>query len=450
MKTNHRSFLYVLVVAALVAALTLTLTFALVGCKRDAGDDPSSVEEDLGTWEYTRDPSLTDFATQVTPDFSLLDPNANYEDTGLGYVTVEQHIDGDTVHFYSHSRKILKVRFQGIDTPESTGKVEPWGKPASIYTKTKLKEADKIVLQSDKEGKVTFDSTGVRYLAWVWYLPKGSTTWRNLNIEILSEGLAVGKSTLATRYGEVAVAAITDARSHHLNMHGSEKDPLFFYGETVDLTIKALVTNKQAYSGIKVRFEGVVVKKSGEGVYVQAFDQDTNQYYGVYVYGGYVSLAPKFLVEGYELSIAGTADNNETFGFQVSGLSFSLIDPGKDDVKIIRKGAEIVSTPITADQLNDNPDFEDVLVEMSDLKVTSVYTTTNEESSSYGAMTLTCKSQDGKTVKVRTVVLTLNGETVTEDYFKGKTISRIKGIVDYYEGEAQLKLFTTSDVEFAQ
>ena len=439
MKDKQRSILYALVVAALVAALTLTLSFALVGCKSD--------EDDLGTWDYTRDPSLTDFGTQVTLETSNLD--TNFEETGRGYVTVQQHIDGDTVHFNSKSGKLLKVRFQGIDTPESTGKVEPWGKPASIYTKTKLKNADKIVLESDKEGQVTFDSTGSRYLAWVWYLPKGSSTWHNLNIEILADGLAVGKSTLTTRYGEVAVAAITDARSHHLNMHSSEKEPLYFYGETVDLTIKALVTNKQAYNGIKVRFEGVVAKKSGEGVYVQAFDQDTNQYYGVYVYGGYASLAPKFLVEGYRLSIAGTADNNETFGFQVSGLSFSLISPEKDDVKILEKNVEIVTTTITADDFT-NPDIEDVLVEMHDITVTSVYTTKNEESSSKGAMTLTCKTQDGKTVKVRTVVLTLDGETVTEEYFKGKTISRIKGIIEYYEGEPQLKLFTTSDVEFKQ
>ncbi len=45
-----------------------------------------------------------------------------------------------------------------------------------------------------------------------------------------------------------------------------------------------------------MRFEGVVTKESGGGVYVESFDEDTQQSYGVYVYGGYSSLAPKFLV----------------------------------------------------------------------------------------------------------------------------------------------------------
>ena len=44
-------------------------------------------------------------------------------------------------------------------------------------------------------------------------------------------------------------------------------------------------------------------------------------------------------------------------------------------------------------------------VEMLDLTVVSVYTTDNEESSSNGAMTITCKDVNGKTVSIRTIVL---------------------------------------------
>ena len=84
-------------------------------------------------------------------------------------------------------------------------------------------------------------------------------------------------------------------------------------------------------------------------------------------------------------------------------------------------------------------------IEMHNLKVESVYTTDNEDSSSYGAMTLTCKSGD-QTVTVRTIPLTIDGELVTEDYFKGKTID-VRGIVDYYDGGYQIKLFTLSDVQ---
>ena len=62
-------------------------------------------------------------------------------------------------------------------------------------------------------------------------------------------------------------------------------------------------------------------------------------------------------------------------------------------------------------------------------------------------MTLTCRSADGKTVTVRTVKLTNeDGSTVTEDYFRGKTMN-CDGIVTFYNGNPQLKLFTLSDCE---
>ena len=422
----------------LLLLLAVTVSCVLASC--------GETEEGEDGWKYQRDPSLPDYASQVKLDTSGIE--SDFDKTGRGLVTVEQFIDGDTVHFRNNSKtEIIKVRFLAIDTPESTGKVEPWGKPASIYTKTKLKNAEQIVLESDTEGKAVLDSTGGRYLAWVWYREKGSDVWKNLNIEILSDGLALGKSATANKYGDVAFAAVSSAREEKLNMYSGKHDPLFFYGETVELSIKSLVMNKETYSGIKVRFEGVVTKQSGEGIYMEAFDDDTQQSYGVYVYGGYASLAPRFLVPGYRLLVTGTADNNENFGFQVSGLSFSLIDPTADDTKILEKNVEVKPTEITTDELNGNETIENTLVFIRDLTVESVYTTDNPSSSSNGAMTLTCRSGDGKKVTVRTAVLTLNGETVTEDYFRDAAFDAV-GIVTYFEGKPQLKLFTLSDLTF--
>ncbi|MBO4326445.1 MAG: thermonuclease family protein [Clostridia bacterium] len=452
---NNTKFLRILR-AGLAALLALTMAVSLLlasGCHVDKnGKDPSggTPEADIiGEWEYERDASLPDFATMVTLKTS--DIEADFDKTGRGLVTVEQFIDGDTVHFWNNSHtEIIKVRFVGIDTPESTGKVEPWGHPASIYTKTRLQNASQIVLESNEEGTPTVDSTGDRYLAWVWYKPSGSDTWRNLNIEILSDGLAMGKSTSSTRYGDVAMEALTSARTERINLYSGKRDPLFYYGETIDLTIKALVMNRSAYSSLKVRFEGVVTKESGGGIYMEEFDEDTQQYYGVYVYGGYAPLAPKFLVPGYRLSVTGTADDNENFGFQVSGLSFSLINPTDDDTRIIEKDVEFHPTLITANDLLTNDTLENTFVRLENLTVTSVYTTKNNgATASDGAMTLTCKSADGKTVTVRTVKLTLDGETVTEDYFMGKTMN-VQGIFTFYQGSPQLKLFTLADVEILQ
>ena len=437
---------------AVLAAAVIVFSFTLTACQKtpvettDAVTDAvtDSPDEDEGVWDYTRDASLPDYATQIKFSASGLD--SDFDKTGRGRVTVEQYIDGDTVHFWNNSKtEIIKVRFLAIDTPESTGKVEPWGKPASKYTRSKLEKAAEIALESNEEGVATLDSTGDRYLAWVWYRNEGSDVWRNLNIEILADGLAMGKSSSSTRYGTVALEALTNARSEKLNLYSGKRDPLFFYGSAVELSIKSLVLNKSSYNGIKVRFEGVVTKESGGGIYVEQFDEDTQQYYGVYVYGGYASLAPKFLVPGYRLQLTGTADDNESFGFQVSGLSFSLINPTDDDTKILEKDVEVKPTLITADDLNNNDTLENTFVRLENLIVTDIYTTQSTTQSD-GAMTLTCKSEDGKTVTVRTVKLTLDGETVTEDYFKGKTIS-VNGISTTYNGNPQLKLFTLGDCE---
>ena len=433
------------VVSVLLSAVLLSSCQKAPPAVTDAETTSAGTDqpEDAGVWEYTRDPSLPDFATRVKLNASNID--GDFEKTGRGRVTVEQFIDGDTVHFWNNSKSsVIKARFLAIDTPESTGKVEPWGKPASRYTKSKLEKAAEIVLESSTEGVAEVDSTGERYLCWVWYRNTGDDTWRNLNIEILSDGLAMGKSTSSTLYGTVAMEALTSARNEKLNLYSGKKDPLFYYGSAVELSIKSLVLNKSTYSGTKVRFEGVVTKESGGGIYMESFDEDTQQYYGVYVYGGFAALAPKFLVPGYKLLLTGTADDNESFGFQVSGLSFSLINPTDDDTKILEKDVAVKPTLISAKDLNENETLENTFVRLENLKVTSIYTTQSTTDSD-GAMTLTCDA-DGTTVTVRTVRLTQDGKTVTEEYFSGKTIS-VNGISTTYNGKPQLKLFTLADCE---
>ena len=85
------------------------------------------------------------------------------------------------------------------------------------------------------------------------------------------------------------------------------------------------------------------------------------------------------------------------------------------------------------------------LVEMKNLKIVGVSTTTNEDSSNYGAMTFTCQV-DGKTVKVRTVPLKdADGNLLTKEDFLGKTIS-VKGIVDFFGGDYQIKVFSVGNI----
>ena len=44
---------------------------------------------------------------------------------------------------------VVKARFLGIDTPESTGTIEPWGKASSAYAKEVLYSAYSIVLEAE-------------------------------------------------------------------------------------------------------------------------------------------------------------------------------------------------------------------------------------------------------------------------------------------------------------
>ena len=84
-------------------------------------------------------------------------------------------------------------------------------------------------------------------------------------------------------------------------------------------------------------------------------------------------------------------------------------------------------------------------VSMENLKVVDVYTTTNEESSSKGAMTLKCQV-DGVTIDIRTTVFhDENGNLITKDAYLGKTID-VKGIVDYFSGSYQIKVFSPNNI----
>ena len=77
----------------------------------------------------------------------------------------------------------------------------------------------------------------------------------------------------------------------------------------------------------------------------------------------------------------------------------------------------------------------------------SVYTTTAETSDDKGAMSITCTAADGTTIVVRTeVLLDAQGNVVTEDVFPAGTMITVRGIVDSYNGQYQVRVFSIDDV----
>ena len=367
-------------------------------------------------------------------------------------VTVKMFIDGDTTHFYVPNSVIdggvLKARYLAIDTPESTGKIEAWGKTASNFTKEKLSTATSIIVESD-DGKWNADSTGSRYLVWVWYKPQGSDEYRNLNIEILQNGLAIASNSGQNRYGETCLKAIAQAEKEQLCVHSKEKDPNFYYGEAVELTLKELRCNIADYEGAKVAFEGVIIKDDGGEVYIEEYDPENDMYCGIsayYMTAGLPGKALEILSVGNRVRIVGTATEYQG-SWQISGLTYSLMNPDNpDNLALISEGHAPAYTPILPDTFVNGKvtatigdeimtfDYFDLAVctslEMKELTVNSIYTTKSGDDK--GAMTLSCTASTGEKISVRTAVLyDADNNVITEEFFAGKTID-VKGLADLY------------------
>lgn len=393
-----------------------------------------------------------DYAASVKPSGA---------DTAKREVTVKSFVDGDTVHFLVPESimpsGVLKARFIGIDTPESTGKIEEYGKAASEFTKEKLSRAHSIMIESD-DGNWDFDSTGGRYLVWVWYKAEKAGEYRNLNIELLQNGLARAYSSANNRYGSACTAAINQAKANKLNIYSGQKDPNFYYGDAVELTLKELRCGIEGYNGKKVAFEGVITINSGNGVFIEDYDAETDRYYGISAYYGYglSGAGLDILSVGNRARIVGTVQYYEAGGcYQVSGLSYRQMKP--DDPNNLQKLSEgnaagyvsisaddfasamvSIETEAGAAEYKLSDIAMNTTVEMDGLTVQSVYVAEN------GCATLTCAAGDAE-VTVRLEPLKVNGEAFDPNTISGKTID-VRAAVDMYDNAPQLHVFTAEGI----
>lgn len=386
-------------------------------------------------------------------------------------VTVKQFVDGDTTHFNVpesiRENGVLKARYLAINTPESTGAIEEWGKSASKYTRSKLENAVSIIIESDTD-KWNADSTGERFLVWVWYKTADMEDYRNLNIEILQEGLAIASNSAQNSYGDICMNAIQQAQKLKLYVYSGEKDPDFFYDQPIPVTLRDLACNIEIYEGAKVAFEGIVTKDDGGSIYVEDYCEETGMYHGITCYKGYAlnGMGLNVITVGNRVTIVGSVQYYEAGGtWQISDLKYDMMNPNDPmSLKFISSGHSAAFVPTTAETFLStvtlniiDEDGEQIdrdfayaklalntSISMSNLKVVKIYTTNNGGDSN-GAMTLTCEV-DGKTIEVRTTVLRdANGKIITADDFKGKTID-VKGIVDYYDGGYQILVVSINDI----
>ena len=429
----------------------------LAGCGEKAPDEGPTNPAPTGS----SDPAdVVDYAGSVKLNMS--------SGTAKQEVTVKQFVDGDTTHFFVPTSVmpggVLKARYLAVNTPESTGKIEEFGKKASSFTKEKLSSAVSIIIESETASWDP-DSTGDRYLVWVWYKPSADAEYRNLNIEILQNGLAIASNSANNQYGTTCMAAINQAKANKLNVHSGQKDPDYYYGEAVELTLKELRPNLEKYSNMDVAFEGVVTMNDNNGVYVESYDPETDMYYGMFVYYGFNlnGKGMEILTVGNEVRIVGSVQYYEGGGsWQIADVDYRMMKP--DDPNNLQKLSDghspaYVETSIKTFNGNvtiPSDEGESVTkryaemalgtsIEMKGLKVVDSYTTTNEESSSKGAFTLECEV-DGQTVDVRTtVLLDKDGNVIKASAYEGKTID-VKGMIDYFNGSYQIKVFSADNI----
>lgn len=444
-----------------IKLLSLLVALSLLVCSLAAcgeGETPDSTE-----------PSQAEFVDYVAQ--TLLDRSAG---TLQEEVTVRSYIDGDTTHFNVPTsvsdNGILKARYLCVNTPESTGKIEEWGKKASNFTKEKLQSATSIIIESN-DSKWNVDSTGGRHLVWVWYRTSDSEAYRCLNLELIQNGLSISCGNVNERYGEVASKAFQQAKAQKLHVFSGEQDPGFFYGTAYEVDLKGLRTNIALYEGAQVAFEGVVTRNSNNSVYVESYDAETDMYYGMSVYYGFeTGELLNNLKVGNLARVVGTVTYYETGGtWQVSGLNYREFKPNDpaNTVKISEghEAGNRLTDPATfvggtlelevqeeaGGEFTGTKTFSyaellmSTSISMEGLQVNRTYTTNNGGDSD-GAMTLTCSAADGTPITVRTMVLRHeDGTLLTEGELMGKTID-VTGIVDYFGGDYQIKVFTVEDI----
>jgi len=355
---------------------------------------------------------------------------------GIGEVTLYQTVDGDTAHFRDKkSGANFTARFLCINTPESTGRIDPWGKAASAFVASKLKTATTIVCESKNNGdKAELDTTGKRYLAYIWYKASESSDFRLLNLELVEEGYTKFTDVeTEVKYGDVFQKAHLKSYKLGIRDYG-EKDPDYDYlGNVTELTIAELKKDFDSYTGgSKLKITARIMRIVGDNLYLQDLKPteikvenengelvETGEYeYGsIYMFSGYGSGLGRLEV-GKVISFECQCVVNETYGNQLTNPK---------DPRYVNDTDEYYITELDGSKELDLQKFEGFVVSIEKLKVKSVQSP-NEE----GAYTIYCETLSGQEVNVR-VDGGANPKLVNSSIEVGKLYDVIGGVSKFNE-----------------
>jgi micrococcal nuclease len=325
--------------------------------------------------------------TALTKEYS----GSDFLTTGFGQVTLKTGIDGDTSHFYAaNGTTIIKGRYNGIDTPESTGQLQPWGKAASHFTTGKLEAAKTIVLETENStGKVgpKKDSTGTRYLVFVWIGDTANApiaSMKLLNLWIVQEGYSSAKGISDSKYQEAFTDADLQAQSEQIHIWSPDPDPDYNYSDPVECDLqligekKIMASGATEYSdfdwdGSKVTVTGIVARVRGTDCWIErsfknALSDNADKVYGLYVFTMYKSYVP-LLHTGNEVQCTGTI-SSYAGNYQMVDVYWSLTSKDPDNIQIISTGNPVPEVNVTAKQITRNStsgkDYLNVLVNVTD------------------------------------------------------------------------------------
>ena len=127
---------------ALICAFLLLFVAVLAGCGANRAQTLHSMEKPaVQSKEIATSPAPAAESMSSSEPASIATPKPTVQSEGLAEGTVKtlstfvtQVVDGDTIHVRLENGKEEKVRFIGMDTPESTREVEPYRKEATAYT----------------------------------------------------------------------------------------------------------------------------------------------------------------------------------------------------------------------------------------------------------------------------------------------------------------------------
>lgn len=131
--------------------------------------------------------------------------------------------DGDTIKVRLDNGTEEKVRFIGVDTPESTTQIEPYGKEAAVFTNDQL-NGKTVYLEKDVSERDKYS----RLLRYIWLEPpvdesESSMRANMFNAILLLEGYAqVATYPPDVKYVDYFTKFQTEAREANKGLWGME------------------------------------------------------------------------------------------------------------------------------------------------------------------------------------------------------------------------------------